>query len=277
MTETEWLCCEDPTPMLEFLRGRVSDRKLRLFGCACCRRIWHLLPDEGCKEAIKRAESYAEGSILERERREALGPALESYIYSAAAAEVALAGTWNPLDCLAAEHDADQYEGMFAWACEEARRSPLDACEAWVAREAAQAAYYTLVVDDACMPSASYHAAYAVAFFYGEDGWEAYCKRGGASAETSAQRRIFRDIFGNPFRPLSINPSWLTPTVLNLTQPAYDERIMPAGDLDPHRLAVLSDALEEAGCDNDDILSHLRGPGPHVRGCWVVDMLLGKG
>jgi hypothetical protein len=62
-----------------------------------------------------------------------------------------------------------------------------------------------------------------------------------------------------------------------MAQTAYDERILPAGTLDPDRLAVLADALEDAGCDNADILSHLRGPGPHVRGCWVVDLLLGKG
>jgi predicted DNA-binding WGR domain protein len=64
--------------------------------------------------------------------------------------------------------------------------------------------------------------------------------------------------------------------VLALAQAAYEERIMPSGELDPARLAVLSDALEEAGCDNPDILAHLRSLGPHVRGCWVVDLLLGK-
>ena len=62
-----------------------------------------------------------------------------------------------------------------------------------------------------------------------------------------------------------------------LATAAYEERILPAGTLDSDRLAVLADALEDAGCDNEDILSHLRGPGPHVRGCWVVDLLLGKG
>src|SRR5262245_41808404 len=66
------------------------------------------------------------------------------------------------------------------------------------------------------------------------------------------------------------------PAVLSISEAAYEERILPAGTLDPDRLAVLSDALEEAGCDNPDILSHLRGPGPHVRGCWVLDLLLEK-
>ena len=94
--------------------------------------------------------------------------------------------------------------------------------------------------------------------------------------EEKAQCLIVRDILGNPFRLASINPIWLTPTVSSLAQSAYDERIMPSGELDPERLAVLSDALEEAGCDNEDILNHLRSPGPHVRGCWVLDLLLGK-
>jgi hypothetical protein len=64
--------------------------------------------------------------------------------------------------------------------------------------------------------------------------------------------------------------------IMRLAQAAYDNRILPAGTLDPARLAILADALEEAGCDNADILSHLRGPGPHVRGCWPVDLLLQK-
>lgn len=61
MTEAEWDACADPTPMLEFLRGTASDRKLRLFAVACCRKIWPLLPDEGNRAAVKLAERYADG------------------------------------------------------------------------------------------------------------------------------------------------------------------------------------------------------------------------
>jgi hypothetical protein len=64
--------------------------------------------------------------------------------------------------------------------------------------------------------------------------------------------------------------------VARLAQAAYDERHMPEGTLDTSRLAVLADALEEAGCSVADILNHLRGPGPHVRGCWLVYLCLGK-
>ena len=69
---------------------------------------------------------------------------------------------------------------------------------------------------------------------------------------------------------------WLTRNVLHLARSVYEERHMPEGTFDDQRMSVLSDALEEAGCNNVDILSHLRGGGEHVRGCWVVDLLLGK-
>jgi len=87
---------------------------------------------------------------------------------------------------------------------------------------------------------------------------------------------ILRDILGNPFRPVAVDPAWRTPPVISLAQGAYDERHLPAGTLDSDRLAVLADALEDAGCDGTDILTHLRGPGPHVRGCWAVDLVLAR-
>jgi hypothetical protein len=88
---------------------------------------------------------------------------------------------------------------------------------------------------------------------------------------------LLRCIFGNPFRPVALDPVLITPTVTNLAAAAYEERALPSGQLDSTCLAVLADALEEAGCDNADILTHLRGPGPHVRGCWAVDLCLKKG
>jgi hypothetical protein len=95
-------------------------------------------------------------------------------------------------------------------------------------------------------------------------------------AELAFQCVLIRDLLGNPFRPVSINPAWQTATVVSLAQAAYDNRILPAGTLEPARLAILADALEEAGCASADILHHLRQPGVHVRGCWVIDRLLAK-
>jgi hypothetical protein len=94
------------------------------------------------------------------------------------------------------------------------------------------------------------------------------------SQEYTAHCALLRHIFGNPFRPVVLNPACRTPTVATLAQAAYENRTLPAGTLEPDRLAVLADALEEAGCTDADILGHLRGPGTHVRGCWPVDAIL---
>jgi hypothetical protein len=91
------------------------------------------------------------------------------------------------------------------------------------------------------------------------------------------EQRLMREIFGNPFRPSQADLAWLahaSGAVARLARSAHDERIPPRAALDPARLAVLADALEEAGCSNREMLDHLRDPGPHVRGCWVVDLLL---
>ena len=82
-------------------------------------------------------------------------------------------------------------------------------------------------------------------------------------------RHLLRDIFGNPFRPVTVNLVWRSASVVSLAQAIYEERAF-------ERLPILGDALEDAGCANADILAHCRGPGPHVRGCWVVDHLLQK-
>jgi len=92
---------------------------------------------------------------------------------------------------------------------------------------------------------------------------------------------ILHCVFGNPFRPRARLPrtvrAWNDGTIPKLAQGIYDERIMPNGELEVAHLGVLADALDDAGCTDADILGHLRGPGPHVRGCWVLDLILGKG
>jgi hypothetical protein len=80
------------------------------------------------------------------------------------------------------------------------------------------------------------------------------------------QMEILDCVFGIPFRPLTINPNWLTSTVLALAQGIYSEKAFD-------RMPILADALQDAGCDNEEILQHCHRPSEHVRGCWVVDLL----
>jgi len=81
--------------------------------------------------------------------------------------------------------------------------------------------------------------------------------------------KLLRCIFGNPFRPVTFSPEWRTSTAIMMAQGMYESRDFGA-------MPILADALQDAGCDNDDVLTHCRGTGPHVRGCWVVDLVLGK-
>lgn len=121
---------------------------------------------------------------------------------------------------------------------------------------------------------ASQAAVYALS--YGNDVWHApdlaiAALEGEAdrAAYKAAQHDVLRDLFGNPFRPVAIEPSWLTSDVRILAEGIYEDRAFD-------RMPILADALQDAGCDNTDILNHCRQPGEHVRGCWVVDLLLGK-
>ncbi len=94
----------------------------------------------------------------------------------------------------------------------------------------------------------------------------------GETETRTAIASLLRDIYGNPFCPITINPAWLAwnnSTVPKIAQTIYDERVFD-------RMPILADALEEAGCTDADILNHCRKPGEHVRGCWVVDLLLDK-
>lgn len=214
MTEAEWLACTDPQKALEFLQGKASDRKLRLFACVCCRRIWHLLTDERSRKAIVIAEQYADGEVSEQEMERTA--VLASAVVEVANTSATRAAKW------AVVHNPPSLCGILKTALVRNLRG-------YLFREPA------LLAD-------------------------AY------------QTGILRDIFGNLFRPVALDPSWLTwndGTIPKLAQTIYDESAFG-------QLPVLADALEEAGCDNASILSHCRQPGEHVRGCWVVDAILGK-
>jgi hypothetical protein len=212
MTEAEWFASTDPQLMLQYLRAKASDRKLRLFAVACCRRIWHLLEDERSKKAAEVAEAYADGLAT-----------------------------------------AEQLQ--FA---EKANRNVAVHTKSRGAYDGAMAAHYAV-----------YDSPFAAAYEGSEEAASANWHATGDDTERLVQCKLVCCIFVSPFRPVTLNPAWQTANVRAFAQAIYDDRAF-------ERMPILGDALEDAGCDNADILTHCRQPGVHVRGCWVVDLVLGK-
>jgi hypothetical protein len=245
VTEAEWLDCTDPRRMLTFLRGKPSERKLRLFSCACCRRIWPLLSDERSQVAVRVAELYADGGVGGEQLSAAAAGAKASVlaaVHLPHAASAAHRAAYDPKDYPPPYPDAPSVNAFAA--AVDAAQAAACADEVWRAgrnRKRAKVSFNRARRD-----------------------------------ERAAQSQLLRDLLGNPFRPVPVSPVWRRPQVVALAQATYDERLLPSGHLDPARLAVLADALEEAGCSDADLLGHCRGPGPHVRGCWALDLLLGK-
>lgn len=208
MTEAEWLAAGDPFKMV-WHPLLASERKLRLFACACVRPFM-LIPDKfGCGMAFEVAERIADGLALPQERQKA-ELALEEGRITA---------------------DDDRY---FVEAVANLFESPI--------QDAVTATLDNLFNHNLDIVSNSHDEFYA---------------------------NQLRDIFGNPFHPVAIDPNRLTSTVVSLARSMYESR-------DFSTMPILSDALQDAGCENEVILNHCRSDGPHVRGCWVVDLLLGK-
>jgi hypothetical protein len=245
VTEWEWVTCKDPEPMLEHLRSKAGERNVRLFACACCRRIWKLL-SEGCRNAVVTAERFAENEA-----------ALEEL--------VAAYHTVNALRPPLGNHSPHVSPGWEYWAAE---ATTLTASSPEAFPSNASVSYDQTVYNYLDILSSAANSV-AMAAALGDVAMN-------VQAAKFVQSRLVHDIFGNPFRPATREGAWVTPTVTGLASAAYEERVLPTGELDPARLAVLADAIEEAGCPNADILNHLRERGPHVRGCWPVDLLLGK-
>jgi hypothetical protein len=248
MTEVEWQTGTNPMLLLRFVLKRFEERKVRLFTCACCQRVVHLMKDERSLEALQCAERLAE--------QDAAGGRGQPVIFKAAVA--AAQKTRRVADATAdpARHLAAQAECAAAWAAAFAVETNTD--------------------TESAADQASVHAGLAVAY--------ASCKTPPARTsfppdrenwlqeEMHRQVQLLREIVGDPFHPATVDPAWLAWNgggVARLVQSIYEERTFD-------HLPVLSDALEDAGCDNADLLAHCRQPGEHVRGCWVVDLLLGK-
>jgi hypothetical protein len=217
MTEAEWLVCDKPEQMLLALQDWASERRFRLFTCACLRRIWHLLAAGAQREAILLAEKYTDE---ERDKE-----------------RVTSAGR-------AADEERDKEREM----------------------SAGRAAWET---PDYFWSNVCYDLTYG-------NGWTAASRVENVLAKhpmcSRDERRIehlalIRCIFGNPFRSAVLNSSWLTSTVRSLARGISTENAFSA-------VPILADALQDAGCANEDILNHCRSEGLHGRGCWVLDLLL---
>jgi hypothetical protein len=251
MTKTQWLAATDPAPMLKFLDGRVSDRKLRLFAVAGCRRFGNLIAFEEERQAIRAAEQFADGKLTAKKMKAAV--------------------------------KAMHLEGV-----DNAKYACWYACQ----EDAHEAAVH--VAFELCNCAAS-----AVEIALEESGPEGSAMFG-TPEKAEAEERAFvagllREIIGLPFRRKSrIRPQWLAwndsavarlaeaiyldgafdnPPVMLETRPDEAARAQAAICA---RLAIVADALEDAGCTDAELLCHLRAPGPHVRGCWAVDLVLGK-
>ena len=244
MTEAEWLACSDPKMMLEFLRGKASDRKLRLFAVACCRRIWHLLPDKAAQQAVEVAEQSAEGLVQAEALRQACVRAEAAYQERRKLA--------NQTHCLVEGFDPYWTTTAIADASRVASLTAMDMADLST-RGLSLPELVALLSAGARQPE---HKGSISAI----------------DAEKSFQSNLLCEIFGNPFRSPKINArelNWNDGIVPKMAQSVYEQRAFD-------RLPVLADVLEEAGCTDADILAHCRQPGLHVRGCWVVDLLLKK-
>jgi hypothetical protein len=260
MTEQEWFAGTDPTSMVLFLKDTSSHRKLRLFACACCRRIWPWLTEQPSRQAVEVAEQYADGLATPQALHQAHGSAW------AKALEMIMPYSFPiGLDPEDAHLGFDPGTSYVQYGIRDGCLAAPAACAAVFASEPG----FGRECKAALNASWEAQAQVSLAGCARESPDETAPGEAAGRHECSAQAALVRDIFGNPFGPISINPSWLTPTVQALALAIYKERTFTV-------LPVLADALEEAGCANDAVLSHLRGPGPHCRGCWPVDLILNK-
>ncbi|MCE9563791.1 MAG: hypothetical protein K8U57_17250 [Planctomycetes bacterium] len=225
MTEAAWLVCADPELMLDALQPAAGDRKLRLFGIACCRLSWDAFLDVRLRNAVEFAEKHADGRLDEMARAAVKRTLLDMYERELEE-DKEFTPTLIPRILKLISHQ--RYDSVEAICC------------------SASVAHWALGDD--------YDTNYRP-----------------FEAELVAEHtQLLRDIFGpRAFRRILVEHTWLTSTVQLLAAGTYEERAFD-------RMPILGDALQDAGCDNDDILNHCRQPGEHVRGCWVVDLILGK-
>jgi hypothetical protein len=248
--EASWLACTNPDALLTYVLARADARKLRLYACACARRVWDLLRFDASRHAIENAERHADGLVGEAELLAAERGAWDVWMGRGALPEQAAraAALADPREAARTAsrtvRDALVAGSMRAW--HEASRSVLH-----MTTTEGRAAAASAVVRER------------------EPAWRAthvWTEREGAT--------LLRDVFGNPFRPVRAAPAWREwngGCVAGMARDIYDGRHF--GDL-----PILADALEEAGCADEQLLGHFRSGKEvvHVPGCWGLDALLGR-
>jgi hypothetical protein len=225
------------------LQGKLTDRKARLFGVACCRHLWHLLTDERSRQAVEVAEDYADERLgkveLAASRAAAKGArrALKRMSNGSAQAARAAAEATAPSAKIAALNAAQAVISC-TWQLARATESPtLDGMNQ---RDRVNAYVSSLAP-----------------------------KVTATDGERCFQADLLRDIFGPlAFRPITVASSWRTPTIVELATTMYDQRSFD-------QLPEVAALLDAVGCTDAQILGHLRGPGPHVRGCFALDPIVG--
>lgn len=223
-----------------------SERRQRLFLCALCRRVIHLTTDERCLAAIEMAERLADGSATEVEARAAVAGVRAATVDAMKRVEAVAVAAGREASAWVEHVDTSAVTSP-----ELAALSAAVVCQfpLWSQADPEQVRNLTLLTL----------VNVADAMRFGELRRE--------SDERRAQERVFREVANAEL--ITPSPSWLTSTVLSLAEGIYADRAFD-------RLPILADALQDAGCDNIDILAHCREAGPHARGCWVVDLVLGK-
>ncbi|HEX4794274.1 MAG TPA: hypothetical protein VH370_10810 [Humisphaera sp.] len=247
MTEQDWLHVDDLEAMLRHLSGRVSERKYRLTECAFHRRFWHLLADERSRRAVEVAERYADRFASADE-------------LAAAQADADVAFEKILGACFTDGTPRRPYWGGAVSAAQHAARSMYDLHGIFPSIGIDHPKRFGNMVNLIWNSTAAHPIG---------DGSSDTAGHTAIKTEQSAEIRLLHDLFGNPFSPANLDAAWLTPAITSLAQTIYDQRSF-------ERLPELANELELAACENRDIIEHCRGLGPHVRGCWVIDLLLGN-
>lgn len=277
MTEQEWFNSCSYYRMYDLVRNQATTRQLRLYMVACCRLEAGQFFDPRILRTLETAERCAD-----EPRAEAVVSAIQFELTTASKfpfpqtsqegelAQVVL-DTWHMLDEWLGGPPYQNTRDAIAHAAFMSLRDKPGEILTGGGGDAAE--YCALAINSAELLQLGVEPPEEVF----EDFQEDFQK-----TETEIRRaitNILQDIFGNPFRPVTIAPTiltWHDSTIPRLAQAIYDDRQLPSGTFDPVRMNILADALLDAGCDNEDIIAHCRSDKPHVRGCWVVDLLLGK-